>query len=102
MSFAKRFDNFQPFGRVKSSNDDRNNNLEFGFVTYSNKDEQETYQVTSFEMGGRSDHLSDLVLGLTGTEPDVLTTDAPLEGDADLLRKAPEPKSAKPASEASA
>ena len=102
MSFGKRFNNFQPFGRIKSSNDDRNNNVEFGFVTYSTKDDQETYQVTSFEMGGRSDHLSDVVIGLTGTEPDVLTTNAPLEGDADLMRKAPEPKSDKAASEASA
>ena len=102
MDLAFRIKNVQPFTRYKTSNDDRNGNLEFGFVTYSSKDEQETYQVSSFEVGGRSDHLSDLVLGLTGTEPDVLTTDTPLEGDADLMRKAPEPKSAQPASEASA
>ena len=103
MALAKRFGNFQPFVRTKAYNDNRNGNIEIGVVTYSiDENNQEAYQVSSAEIGGRSDHISDVLQSLTGNEPDKLSTASSLKGDAELMRKATEPKSAKSASEASA
>lgn len=103
MAFAKRYGSFQPFVRHKTPNDGRNGSIEAGFVTYaSDDDNQETYQVSSVEVGGRSDHIADALQSLSGIEPEVLSSASPLDSDADLIRKASNSKSDKSASEASA
>ena len=93
MALTQRFGNFQPFVRTTSRNDDRLGGLESGFVTYDKSDSlnEETYKVSSFEVAGRSDHLAAPVTQLVGGTYTQLSTSAPLDGDADLMRE-PEKK----------
>ena len=96
MALAIRRGKIQPFTRLTERADGRQNGFEIGFVTYSTpKDGVETYQVTSVEFAGRSDHLADVATGLMGDDVTLLNTESPLEGDADLMRKPEEAKSSK-------
>ena len=67
----------------------RQGGLEAGFLTYSRADgaDTETYQVSSFEVAGRSDHIADPLSALFNVEQVELSTDAPLASDAELLRE---------------
>lgn len=88
MAFAIRFGNFQPFADVTSRDDERTNGFSIGLVTYDQHDDlPETYRVSSVELAGRSDHLSDAITSLSGDDVALLSTDAPILGDKDLLRK---------------
>ena len=92
MALTKRIGDFQPFARSTERADARQGGLEAGFLTYSRADgaDTETYQVSSFEVAGRSDHLADPLSALFNVEQVELSTDAPLASDADLMRKRPE------------
>ena len=89
MALTQRFGDFQPFARSTERADARQGGLEAGFLTYSRADgaDTETYQVPSFEVAGRSDHLADPLCALFNVEQVELSTDAPLASDADLLRE---------------
>ena len=93
MSLSYRFGSFQPFTRLTSSEDGRQSGVQFGVVTYNTVDDKETYQVSSFEIAGRSDHVSDVIIGLTGSDVEALSTVEPLSDDKDLLRKAKDDRS---------
>ena len=93
MSLAKRFGDFQPFTRLTSRVDGRQSGVQLGVVTYDTTGDKETYQVSNFEIAGRSDHLSDAIIGLTGADVEVLSTADPLSDDKDLLRKAEDDRS---------
>ncbi len=89
MALTRRFGDFQPFLRSTERADARMGGLEAGFLTYSKADEldTETYQVSSFELAGRSDHLADPLCAVFNVDQEALTTTAPLESDADLMRE---------------
>ena len=89
MALTKRIGDFQPFARTTERADARQGGLEAGFLTYSRADgaDTETYQVSSFEVAGRSDHIADPLSALFNVEQVELSTDAPLASDAELLRE---------------
>ena len=91
MALTQRFGDFQPFARSTERADARQGGLEAGFLTYSRADgaDTETYQVSSFEVAGRSDHIADPLSALFNVEQVELSTDAPLASDAELLRERP-------------
>lgn len=60
LSVGLRVRNMQAFSRVSSTVDDRQNDVDYGFITYDDNGE---YQVTSCRMGFRSDHIHDLFGG---------------------------------------
>lgn len=94
MALTKRFGNIQPF--VQPAGADRETGFSLGVVTYEpNLDGGEDYQVTSFTMSGRSDHLMDGINAFRDVEVETLTTSTPLECDKTLIRaKADEPATA--------
>lgn len=103
MALTHRWGDFQPFARTTERADARQGGFEAGFLTYSRADEAdtETYQVSSFEIAGRSDHLADPLCALFNVEQVELSTDAPLADDADLMRKRSEKSDSKSKASAS-
>ena len=89
MALTQRFGDFQPFARSTERADGRQAGLETGFLTYSRADgaASETYQVSSFEVAGRSDHIADPLCALFNVEQVELSSDAPLSSDVDLIRQ---------------
>lgn len=83
--FTKRFGNFQPFARTNTGDEGRYRSGQLGFITYSG-DTDEQYQVSYAELGARSDHASQVVSGWTGGTYEPLSTNAPIDCDAELLR----------------
>ena len=103
MALTHRWGNFQPFVRSTERADGRQGGFEGGVVTYSQVEDldTETYQVSSFELAGRSDHLSDPLCALFNVEQVDLCADAPLDSDADLMRKRTEKSDSKSKASAS-
>ena len=61
LSLTRRVGNFQPFLRSNSREDNRYQGLQAGFVTYeqASSGDDDAYQISYLELGGRSDHLHD-------------------------------------------
>jgi hypothetical protein len=82
---AKRFGNFQTFGRTTERDDGRYQGSQLGFMTY---DKDDNYKVTYLEVGMRCDHIVDpIVSRIRPQEP--LSSSTPLASDADLIRPNP-------------
>ena len=77
-TFALRFRGIQPFARLSTTADERQTDADYGIVTY---DDDGHYQVSSFRLGLRSDHVGDLL----GSQSDMLSTSSPLDEDRELL-----------------
>ena len=77
-TFALRLRGIQPFARMSSTTDERQTDVDYGVVTY---DDDGHYQVSSFRVGLRSDHVGDLL----GSQSDMLSTSSPLDEDRELL-----------------
>ena len=78
---ATRLGDLQFFGRGTWSNE-RSLTAEIGVVTY---DDDDHYEVSSYTLGLRSDHLSNAVSSFLGDEQPRESIHAPLAGDAELL-----------------
>lgn len=77
-TFAIRFRGIQPFARLSTTADERQTDADYGVVTY---DDDGHYQVSSFRLGLRSDHVGDLL----GSQSEMLSTSSPLDEDRELL-----------------
>lgn len=77
-TFAIRFRGVQPFARLSTTADERQTDADYGLVTY---DDDGHYQVSSFRLGLRSDHVGDLL----GSQSEMLSTSSPLDEDRELL-----------------
>ena len=78
VTISWRIAGIQPFTRTPNTEDGRQATHDVGFVTYS--DDDTNYQVSSFRVGHRCDHLWDAL----GAD-DRLDTNNPLEADRDLV-----------------
>ena len=88
MSLTRRVGNFQPFLRSNSREDNRYQGLQAGFVTYeqASSGDDDAYQISYLELGGRSDHLHDAFTVAVDADASPLQTPAPLVDDAALIR----------------
>ena len=78
---ATRLGNFQLFGRGVKPNE-RSANAEIGIVTY---DDDGHYEITSYTLGFRADHLGNAVARALGDDQPCESIDSPLAGDSELL-----------------
>ena len=78
---ATRLGDLQFFGRGTWSNE-RSLTAELGVVTY---DDDDHYEVSSYTLGVRSDHLSNALSSVLGDEQPRESIHSPLDGDAELL-----------------
>jgi len=92
MALTQRFGRVQPFLRTNSAEDNRYGGLQAGVVTYSGDSDNETYQVSYAELGGRSDHIAKPIGDLVGADVAELSSSSPLASDADLIRQPKEEK----------
>jgi hypothetical protein len=72
MNLGMRFGNIRTFVSLNTRENNDYNGLQAGVTTFdTNDDGEETYATTYFEVGGRADHLYDLLSGPAGFEPEV-------------------------------
>lgn len=78
MPFSIRAGAFRPFVAIRDYGEHDAFTLQVGATTYgSNADDEQTYQTSYLEWGGRSDHLMDALTTLQGgTVPERLVRDA--------------------------
>ena len=60
-SIKPRFGNVSPFVRLRTVDDGHTQLLSVGVATYSDADKDTDPSITSVDVGGRSDHLSNLM-----------------------------------------
>lgn len=70
MALTGRFGKVRLFAAVRDAEDDAYAGLQLGVTTYGTADDtdEETYQTSYFEWGGRSDHLADALANAQGNE----------------------------------